>query len=182
MRNAAFKKLIAASIVSLAGSAGLLFIFITASDNVQNHRKALATTVTKLTSGEKDFDRLNRISDLLKNRQSDIKRLQGIAVERARPLAFIETIEQIGHLTKVKVSLGVDEIKGSGDSLFFGATLEGTEKSVRTMLALINALPYQIAIESITFQRDIPGGVSNAGSFFQPVTRIVLAMRVKTQQ
>ena len=181
MRISPFKKLIAASAVSLAAIAGLLFVFVTISNNVRNYRATLATTVTKITSGEKDFDRLNKISDLLKNRQSDIQRIQSIAVDRARPLTFIETIEQIGHATNVNVSLGVNEIKGSSDSLFFGATLEGTKKSVRTMLALIQTLPYQITIESITFQQDIPR-TPNAGSLPSSITRIVLAMRVKTQQ
>lgn len=181
MRISPFKKLIAASAVSPAAIAGLLFIFITISNNMRNYRATLATTVTEITSGEKDFDRLNKISDLLKNRKSDIGRLQGISIDRARPLTFIETIEQIGHATNVNVSLGVTELKGNSDSLFFGATLEGTEKSVRTMLALIQTLPYQITIESITFQQDI-SRTPNTGTLPQSITRIVLAMRVKTQQ
>ena len=88
----------------------------------------------------------------------------------------------MAHLTNTKIALAVSETKGSADSLSFSATLEGSEKSVRTMLALIQILPYQITIDNISFQQDIPNAAdSTQGSTFS-ITRLILAMRVKTQQ
>lgn len=182
MRMSPLKKIIIISLVSSAAIAGLLFILIIISGNVQNYRDTLAATDAKIATGEKDFDRLAKISDLLKNRQADIGRLQAITIDRQRPLVFIEAIEQIAHVTNTKIALAVNETKASADSLSFGATLEGSEKNVRTMLALIQTLPYQITIDNISFQRDIPNTSGAGQGPLLPITRIILAIRVKTQQ
>lgn len=178
MHISAPKKFILTLIVLCVVIAVLLFILIIASRSVRNYRDALGVTVTKISEDEKDFDRLNNISSILKNQQQYIQRLQDIAVNRQRPLKFIETIEQMGHLTHTKISLTVSEIKGSTDALLFNATFEGNRNDTRRMLALILTLPYHITIESMSFQHTTPNALNTS----QSTTRMTLTMRVKTQQ
>ncbi len=182
MRISSLQKFIITSTLSFATIAVLLFLLTMVSHNVQNYRDTLTTTVNNIAADEKDFDRLTKISDVLKNRDSDIQRLGSIAVNRQRPLKFIETIEQMGHLTNTKISLGINETRGSMDFIFFGITIEGNKVNVRTMLALIQALPYQIAIENMSFQQGTAGTQNYGESSSQSMTRLILTMRVKTQQ
>ena len=175
MQSSILKKFIITSVITLAGISISLYAFIAASASLRDYRTTLTATITRIAVDEKDFNRLTKISDILKTRSSDIQRFQAIAVDRQRPLKFIETMEQIGHLTSTKVALSINQ--GGGDPAFlsFGATLEGTETNVHAMLGLIQALPYQISIENITFQRDIS---TNSP---QPIVHIVLVLRIATQ-
>ena len=159
-------------VVSLAGISISLYAFVAASANIEDYRTMLAATMTKIAMGEKDYNRLAQIAEMLKTRHTDIQRLQGIAVDRKRPLKFIETIEQIGRVTNTKVALSINQGEKDVAFLFFGATLEGTEKNMRTMLTLIQALPYQINIETMTLQQD---------ASTSSIIRIVLTLRVATQ-
>jgi len=180
MRFSSAKRLIITSgIYTLTiGALGFGFWFI--SSNVQDYQTNLGQTVTKISSIETDFQRISKITDLLKTRSADIVRLQQLGVDRKRPLQFIETIEKIGHLTNTKIALSVTDAKSTSDSLFFGATIEGSQQDVRTMLALILSLPYQISMDSLSFQR-ADTGTSQGSKSILP-TRLVLTMKVKTQQ
>lgn len=182
MQLSPLQKLIAALFASLAIVGGLLFAFILVSRNVQSYRDTLGMTATSISSSEQNFNRLAKIQDLIKNRRSDIKRLENITINRKQPLQFIETIEKISHLTNTRVALAADEIKGNTESLLFRAAIEGNDKNVRTVLALIQSLPYQIKIDNLAFQRDVPRTANKGG---QPttdtITRLTLAMKVKTQ-
>ncbi|MDP3769679.1 MAG: hypothetical protein Q8R40_01910 [bacterium] len=160
------------------GALGFGFWFI--SSNVRDYQNNLGQTVTKISSIEADFQRISKITDLLKTRSADIGRLQQLGVDRKRPLQFIETIEKIGRLTNTKIALSVTDAKSTSDSLFFGATIEGSEQDVRTMLALILSLPYQINMDSLAFQRADTS--ASRGSVSIPPARLVLTMKVKTQQ
>ena len=182
MRITPLKKIIITSLIALALIAGLLFAFVMLSNNVQAGRDMLAITAAKISSSEKRFVHLVTILDRIKNRTQDIQRIQHIAIDPYRPLPFIETMEQIGRSTNVKIALGVDEKKEDTPSLLFRATLEGNENNIRSMLALIQQLPYQITIEHISFQRDIPPIFNSRQPIASTMTRLLLTMRVATQQ
>jgi len=162
----------------IIGALGFAFWFI--SSNVQDYQNNLEQTVTTISSIKTDFERISQITDLLKTRAVDVNRLQQLGVDRKRPLQFIKTIEKIGHLTNAKITLSVSDAKATADSLFFGAIIEGSPQDIRTILALILSLPYQISIESLSFQRGDTGLLSRGGT--PPATRLTLTMKVKTQQ
>lgn len=175
------KKIIIASVILLALITGLSFALIVISNNVHEYRNSLATTAAKISSNEKNFSRMVAISDLMKNHAQDIERIKNIAIDPHRPLLFIETIEQIGRSTDVKIALTVDEKKENTQSLLFHATLVGNQNNVHAMLALIQQLPYQIKIENFAFQRDVPLNLSSRQTTLSSITRLILTMRVATQ-
>jgi hypothetical protein len=175
------KKFVISSIMLLILTAILIFAFITVSNNVHIYRAMLGTTAAKISSGEKEFNRIVKISDLIKDRAHDIQRIRQITIDSRRPLKFIETIEHIGRITNVKVALTVDEKRDEIQALIFHATLQGTEKDIRAMLALIQQLPYQIKIANISFQRDVSIGVNQKQAILSTMTRLILTMRVATQ-
>jgi len=175
------KKLIITSIVSLALITGLTLVFVIFSNNVRLYRNTLAITAAKISSGEKNFAHMVAISDLMKKHAQKIARIRYIAIDSSRPLPFIETIEQIGRSTNLKVILTVDEKKKDTPSLLFRATLEGSEGNIRAMIALIQQLPYQVKIEDISFQRDISPSLGSGQIIPSTPTRLFITMRVATQ-
>lgn len=181
MQTTPLKKFIIASTVFLVLITGLVFMLVIASNNVRTYRDTLAIITAQLSSGEKKIAHMVTISNLMRNRAQDIQRIQHIAVDPKRPLQFIETIEQIGRAANVKMVLTVDEKKDDVQALLFHATLEGNEKDVRAMLALIQQLPYQIKIANILFKRDVSAGSNPKQVILSTITRLILTMRVATQ-
>ena len=181
MQRTPRKKIVIASIILLVLIAGLVFVFVVASSNVRTYRETLAIITAQIASSEKKIAHMVTISNLMKNRTQDIQRIQHIAVDPKRPLQFIETIEQIGRATNVKIALTVNEKEDDVQALLFHATLEGNEKDVRAMLSLIQQLPYQIKISNILFKRDVPAGSNPKQIVLSTMTRLILTLRVATQ-
>lgn len=175
------KKFIITSIMLITLISALVFAFVIISNNIRTYRNMLESSSAKISSGEKEFSHMVKISDVIKNRSQDIQRIQHIAIDPERPLRFIETIEQIGRITGVKVALTINEKQNDMQELLFRATLQGDEKNVRAMLALIEQLPYQINITHISFQRDIPINFNPQQTVLPTMTRLLLTMRVATQ-
>lgn len=173
--------LIITTLVSLLAIAALSFVFIFISRNIERYHRTLSLTVMNIEASEKNFNHFMDIANLLETRSKDIARIQRIAIDRQRPLQFIETIEQIARITHTQSALGVNEIKDDKQSLLFHVTWEGEEKNVRTMLALLQKLPFQIVIQDMSFQKDIlsaPGQTQTSGT---GNARLVLSMKIKTQ-
>ena len=176
------KKIIITSLISFCTIGVLVFFFILISNNIRSYRDDLDSIIANIASSNDEVNRLVRISDTIKNRKMDIQRLQNLVIDRQRPLRFIETIEQIGRLTNTKIALNVSDAKGNTNSLVFNATLEGQEEKIRMMLALIQTLPYQISIEGISFQRGTANTFQSNQEGSSGGTRLLLTMRVNTQQ
>lgn len=174
------KKFLIISLIPLAITIALLFAFIFISNHIFNYRDTLQVTMGNLVTNEKDFNHMQKISELIKNRNQDIQRIKHIAIDHERPLVFIETIEQIGRISGVKVTLTVNDKSDNAHVLVFRATLDGSEKNVRDMLALIQELPYQIKIENVSFQRDVVNNFTAQQTILRPLTHLLLTMNVKT--
>lgn len=123
---------------------------------------------------------MKKIYDLIKNKNQDIQRIERIAINHQRPLVFIETIEQISRTTGTKMTLTVNEIPDDAQALMFRTSFEGGETNIRRILALIQQLPYQIHIESISFQRDTPLNTASRQNTLPLTTHLLLAMKIKT--
>ncbi len=162
--------------IAAATIAGMLFLFFTISGNVERYGQTVEDARAQIISGEKNFDHVAKIADLIKSRKSDISHIRNIMIDRARPLVFIETMERISHLTNTKIVLSIDEKKGGNDALFFSVAIEGNQQNVRTMIALMMNLPYDIAIDTMTFQRE-----ALIQQLLQGATRVLFTMRVKAQ-
>ncbi|MDP3769395.1 MAG: hypothetical protein Q8R40_00465 [bacterium] len=177
MRISPFTKFIVKSSLLLIAIALLGFTFMYLSNNVLKSRAELGNTVTQISSIEKNQARLVRTSDLLNKRSADIARLTALSVNRDRPLQFIERMEQIGRITNTVLSLNIDETKSTAESLMFRLVIDGTDTSVRKMLRLIEALPYQITIENLSFQKDI----NQDPASLKPGSHLNIVMKVKAQ-
>lgn len=176
------KKIIITSIILLALIAGLLFAFITISNNVASYRDSLIVTAAKISSNEKKIVRMVAVSNLIKENEQNIQRIKHIAIDSRRPLSFIETIERVGRNTDVKIALAVEEKKENTQSLLFHATLVGEHNNIHAMLALIQQLPYQIKIESLSFQRNLVPSLISKQAAPASLAQLILTMRVATQQ
>lgn len=175
------RKFIITSIILITLIAALASAFVVTSNNIYAYRNMLESSAAKISLGEREFSRMVKISDVIKSRSQDIQRIRHIAIDPDRPLRFIETIEQIGRITGVKVVLTINEKKDDVQELLFHAILQGNEKDVRAMLALIEQLPYQINITHISFQRNIPLNFNPQQTVLPTMTRLLLTMRVATQ-
>ncbi|GEM_PF-3489178 len=181
MKISPLKKVLFTFIASLAIIATLLFLFIVISNNVQQYHNTLETAVTNILLGEENFNHMKKIADLIKKRDRDIQRIAYIAIDHKRPLQFIETMEQISHISNVKITLTADETAGDSQSLIFRAALQGSKQGVRTMLAFIQQLPYQINIQNISFQQDTINTAGAVQTSSSAITQLLLTMKVKTQ-
>lgn len=158
--------------------ATLGFVFVYISNNMHEARAELSKTVTEISLMEKDQIHLAYMSDLLKDRNADVVRLMALAVNRDRPLQFIERIEKIGHITNTVLALNIDEAKSTPESLMFHAIIDGTDTSIRNMLRLIEAFPYQITIENLSFQRELNQDTAS----LKPDAHLKITMRVNAQK
>ena len=170
-------RLIIISSILLISIVTLSFIFIYISNNVRRAYANLGKTVTEISLIEKNQINLGRISDLLAERHTDVRRLTALLVNRDRPLQFIERIEKIGHLTNTILALNIDETKSTPESLMFRVVIDGSEISVRNMLRLIEALPYRITIENLSFQRELNQDTSS----LKPSSHLNITMKVNAQ-
>lgn len=170
-------KFIIRSSLLLISLAVLGFAFIYISNNVRAARNELSKRVTEISLLEKNQTNLGRMSDLLQQRNTDIERLMTLAVNRDRPLQFIERTEQIGHITRTLLALSIDEARSTAESLVFRAIIDGNETSVRNMLRLIEALPYQITIENLSFQQEHGQDIASS----KPNAHLNITMRVNAQ-
>lgn len=176
MRFTPLYAFIVTSVVSAAaiGASGASFFIV--SRNIQTSRDNLQEMAGEIMSMNADHSRILSLSELFKQRADDISRLNNLSVNKQRPLDFIERIESIAHITNSTLALGADEVKGDPTTLLFRVAADGNEIGLRNFIKLIEALPYQISIENVSFQRDMNTPVQG-----KPNAHLILALKVKAQ-
>lgn len=120
------------------------------------------------------------VGSLLTTRQDDLSRIQGFFADRARPLAFVESMQQAAKATGNFAEFAVSEKGGSNTDLLFRASIEGTEKSVMRYVRAIESLPYIVFIEEASFEKIAPGSRRPRAGFSTAEVRLSIAIRVKT--
>lgn len=130
-----------------------------------------------------DRERAHTNADFLNKRADDINTILNFFVLKDRPLSFIETIEMVARRTGNKMTLNPEEIKSDPSSLLFRIAIEGTDDTVRSMIRILDSLPYDAATESLQFSRDIlpETQVPSIASAKNIPARAAIAIRVKTR-
>jgi len=177
MKKSPLTKLIITTVTLCAFIGALGFSLFKTSQHIKDSRSALGRIETKTITTEQERNRIASTDDVLKEQQDNISRLERKAINRQRPLEFIERIEQIGHRTNNLIALNVEESRSNPESLFFRLSIDGTEQNVRNMLSLVEALPFPLNIEGLTFQR---GGILERSATFAS-THMVIEMKVRAQ-
>lgn len=145
-------KCVLAIMLSVMLVGGLAYLFVWISKDVERARFALKEKESIIAAIESDHKRSLATEDLLEAHAGDIARMKGFIVNRRAPVRFIERLEDLARMTKNSISLLAEEGRNNEDTLFFRITFDGTETSVRNILRIIDAMPYDIAIESVSYE------------------------------
>ncbi len=140
---------VALSCVSLSASA---YWFAGLASSVLDYRTTLQKLDEQISALEEKRLRARRIEALLQGRAADLARVKTSFVER-RPVLLIEEIERIADHTKNTLALEIIESEPLLHDVGLRLIIEGTEASVRTMLELVELLPYQVSVDDLAFER-----------------------------
>lgn len=170
---------IAAILLGIVFSAGL---FAVMHRQVISLQASLRDIESKIVLHEEERKEATRSLSLLRERSADIGRIQNFFVEHDQPIEFIEFLERAALESGNAIVLGVDEQKSKQGELYFRMTADGTESSVRSLLSLLEAMPYFTVIDDVSYQfiaADI-GGLRKGTTSGGFVARLAVSFRVKT--
>ena len=154
--------------------AALSYAFFYISDRIAQTRLELAQIESNIIQIEIDRRLALVTEQTLKNHTQDVERMRNFFVDRHAPIAFIERIEDIARQTENTISLLAEEGKSNAETLYFRVTVSGTDTSVRNMLRMIIALPFDISIDSVAYERAGTDGSDPTG------VRLIISFHVKT--
>lgn len=183
MRVNAARKLIITSALSLFIAGFSAAGFWRLAQGVTRGESRLQVIESQIASLEEERKLARSGASLLEAHRRDLERFRKIAVNRERPVEFIETLENLAKDTKNTIVLDFDEGRSSPDSLLLRLTVEGSEESTRQYLSLLEFLPHEIRVEELTLQ-SIGGGGRAAPSpppgtkGAPPSHRLLLTIRV----
>lgn len=137
-----------------------------------------AELTARLDGLAQDRLRAQAVSALRVERRQDITRIIGFFADRAHPIAFLHTLEDLGRATGTAVVIEVDDAGSDGDHLGLRVIVEGNgqDRMVRYM-RLLEHLPYVMTLTQIMEEKKSQNFVSQSG----PSDRLVLSLRVRTQ-
>lgn len=148
-----FAKLIITSTVMLSLFAAAIFFYIRAISDIAANEDMLIVLEEKIAQLQHEQKRVAATGEMLQRHTQDIERVRNYFVDKNRPIIFIEELERAARETKNLITLVIEEGKQEDKTLFFRVTFDGTESSVRHALLVLDRLPYQGAIASISYQR-----------------------------
>lgn len=135
----------------------------------------LADRDVRIASQRKEQRQTGALLGLAQDHAADFARLKAFRVNRSNPAEFLRTFEALASRTRtnIKISLSGDT---AGEDMIFQFAVEGAEKNVAAMLALIEHAPYELVIEDLSVQKvKGDGGSDNAPL----ITRLLVRVRVK---
>lgn len=179
MRRAPLFICIFTSIVSITAIVISGISFFVVSHNVKVSRNNLQDIAGKIILTNTDRIAVQDLSELFKQREIDINRLNNLSVNKNRPLNFIQHMEIIAHLTGSLLALRAEEVKSDPSVLLFHITADGNETGLRNLIKLIETLPYEISIDNFSFQRDPM--LALGGTNKKSTAHLLLTMKVKAQ-
>ena len=167
-------------IVGLLGSVlGWLF------GQVKKARATIGETANKIILLEEKRKTARQTQILLKDRASDLAKINKFLVDRGEPVEFIENLEETAQKTKNKIVIDFDEGRSKAKNLFFRLTIDGSEASTRKYLKLLGFMPYKIGVEDLIFQKmsagDLPAFPSRPKTLENPGShRLTILIQVET--
>jgi len=149
-----------------------------------SHRVARADIVLAEIQGKIDglFEERRQsrtLEAILVKYRDDIRRIEEVFVDRARPVAFIEAIEELASKTGNAIAIEVNEPGSEKRALSFRITLEGERDNLLTYIRLLENLPYKIETTEMFFQKDVADFASVPKP--RPPARLLLSFLVRTK-
>jgi len=150
--------------------------------NIAHFTVGLEEASQKVISLERERRDARRTGSLLLTREKELEPLIQFFVDRERPVAFLEHLEEVARRTRNTLAVDVGQEQQDESALALRLTIEGNRKSLLQYLKLLELMPYQITVEDIAFQ-DISGGASarSGKQTAAPSAQLLISIRVKTK-
>lgn len=176
-------KLIFTSIVSFVVVGILAVTFWRVFSDVRDAAGDLSLIESRIADLENDHRTALAVSEVLKEKSSDLERIGRFLIDRERPVGFIEDLERLAEFTGNKVAIDVvsSEKGRSPDILNFRLTIEGEEKDVFRYLRLLELAPYEISVEDFAYQKIAPSVTPAKSAKSVSDARFIILIGVKTK-
>jgi|GEM_PF-3404987 hypothetical protein len=131
----------------------------------------------RLVSLAQDRVRADAAAALRGRRGDDIARVLGFFVERARPVVFLQSLENLGRITRTTVTIDVDDDGVAAGYMGFRVIVEGEGRDTARYLRLLEHLPYVMTIAEISDEKALSDGSAQTG----PPDRLAVRLRVRAR-
>lgn len=132
----------------------------------------LARLDIEIASQRKEQQQTGSLTALLQKRSADFDRVRNLRISRANPAPFFQALETLAVQTHTAIVINLDNSGTASESMAFRFVVEGTQSNVADMLALIEHIPYELAIDDLSIEKVLNGRSS--------MTRLTVGVRVKT--
>lgn len=119
-------------------------------------------------------------SQILDENRVILNRLTAFLVNKERPLAFIEALEELAVSADTAISLDLVEPQETADALTFRLTVEGTAPRMLRYIALLENMPYIVIFEEFSYQLLSEELLRASGREGEAPSRLILLLKVKT--
>ena len=161
--------------VALLAAAAVLGGFVILSRYIIVLNAFFENAETRIAEAKELREAAKSHSIVLRERQYDIARVESFFINPRKPIAFIERLEGLAHLTRNQFDFTIENTdEDQKSTLVFHLRIDGTQQSVRMMLRAIELLPYPVHVQEIIIQQT--GQTISSGSS----TLLTLILGVET--
>lgn len=171
-------KFIGVLLSSLVGIGFWGWAFITLSAGVERSRSGIRDLQVEIQQQETEERFARLAAQMFRERSRDLSRLDEIFISRARPIAFLERLEEMARATRNKLVVNVTEPGLEEMELTFRLTVDGTLASIRQYLKLVETLPHLLRVDDLSIQRIDLGGRPGSAGADEKTHRLTLLIRV----
>jgi len=132
----------------------------------------LARLDIEIASQRKEQQQTGSLTALLQKHRADFDRVRSLSISRTNPAPFFQALETLAVKTHTAIVINLDNRDTASESIAFRFAVEGTQSNVADMLALIEHVPYELAIDDLSIEKVLNGRSS--------MTRLTVGVRVKT--
>jgi hypothetical protein len=165
------------SVLMVAGALGVFWFLFVSLGRLEETQEFHLGEAARLEEKRKN---IRGTLQILKSNPVGADRLNAFLVNRERPLAFIEGVEQLAKYTGNSVSIDLIESQATKDALAFRLTVEGELPRLIRYLALLENMPYGVSFEEFSYQRTASELIRASGGKEIPPSRLILLLKVKT--
>lgn len=163
-----FTLTILSSILAVAASLAVFWLLYANAESLDETKAVHLAEAARLEEKRKN---IRKILQTIKANPVGVERLNAFLVDRERPIAFIEAVEELARHTGNSVSLDLTGSETAKDDLSFRLTVEGELPRLIRYLALLENMSYGIGLEEISYQHTVSELLSTS--------RLILLLKVK---
>lgn len=168
----------------IAGAAGALILgfggwgFLRLAARVWQRDFILGELRSKTEKMRGDRELADDLALILERRRSDLDRISAVFVNRARPVAFIETLEGLASSSGNKIAIDIIDQKSDERHLGFRLTVEGEDQNLLRYVRLLETLAHKLEMEEAVFQKNLPDPSAGRPS---TASHLILSFRVSAR-